>query len=92
MIRRTSKSDYRLAFAEALSRELDKRRMLQSDLARALNIDRSYVHRLVRGITKVSPEQTNAICESMGLTEEERVRLHRAAAKTWGFELDLTKR
>lgn len=87
----TRASKFRSDFGKALDEQLAKKGKLQSDLARATNTDPAYINRLMQAGSKVSPEWTEIICNSLQVSGEDRVKLHRAAASTWGYKLDLTK-
>jgi transcriptional regulator with XRE-family HTH domain len=84
------RAEFQSAFGEALDEQLAKRNMLQTDLARATKADPSYINRLMTG-SKVSPRWADLIADTMKLAPAERGKLHAAAARTWGFKLDLIK-
>lgn len=91
MSRRTDKTAFQSAFGAALERQLAKSSMRQSDLARATSVDPGYINRLMNG-AKVSPEWADKIADNTAASPRDRVSLHRAAAATWGYKLDLTKK
>jgi transcriptional regulator with XRE-family HTH domain len=91
MGRRKGRAEYQTAFGKALDRQLSKRGLRQADLARATKASPAYVNRLMSG-EKVSPEWADIIADTLGLPQKERAELHTAAAISWGFKLDLTKK
>lgn len=91
MPRRAGKTTYQSAFGKALDRQLSKRRLRQSDLARATKTSPAYINRAMQG-GKVSPEWADLIAETLHLSKMETTELHTAAAVSWGFKLDLTKK
>lgn len=54
---------------------------------RGYRISRQFLHYLATGQRKVSGEQLRRICETLHLDEVEKLRLHRAAALDYGFEI-----
>lgn len=91
MARRTGQMEYQSAFGKALNEQLARTNLKQSDLARAAGVSPSYVNRLMTGESKVSPDWADLIADTLKLQHDERIKLHTAAATTWGFKLDLTK-
>jgi plasmid maintenance system antidote protein VapI len=89
MARRSGSTDYESAFGLVLQEQLAKSSVKQSDLSRAANVSPSHISRLMTG-SKVSPEWADLIADVLKLAPPDRIRLHTAAAKTWGFKLDLT--
>jgi transcriptional regulator with XRE-family HTH domain len=91
MTRRNSREEFASAFGQALDRQLAKKGLGQSDLANATGTSASYINRLMRG-RKVSPEWADKVSDVLDLTPKDRRSLHVAAAVTWGFKLDLTRK
>lgn len=81
---------YQSAFGQALHEQLTKKKVRPADLSRAANVSSSHISRLMTG-SKVSPEWADLISDALALEPAERQKLHTAAAKSWGFKLDLTK-
>lgn len=77
------------AFGEALSDLLWDYRKRQTDLSRDLGISTSYVNALKTGKKAAAAPTVDRIADALGARPEDRVRLHRAAARDAGFKLDL---
>ena len=90
MGRPKGKATYASAFGKALDEQLARRSMRQSDLARATKASPAYINRMMTH-AKVSPEWADLVAEVLHLAPPDRERLHKAAAVTWGYKLDLTK-
>lgn len=91
MPRHKGESEYSSAFGKALDAQLKGRGLTQADLARATKTSPAYINRAMKG-GKVSPEWADLIANSLRASQEARAELHKAAAISWGFKLDLTKR
>ena len=83
------KSDYATAFGAALSEQLSKRKMQQSDLARQTGVTSAYISRLANGASSPSPQWVDLIADTLKLPDHERGRLHAAAARAKGYRVDL---
>jgi DNA-binding Xre family transcriptional regulator len=77
------------AFGAALSDLLWDYRKRQTDLSRDLGISTSYVNALKTGKKAAAAPTVDRIADALGARPEDRVRLHRAAARDAGFKLDL---
>ena len=77
------------AFGTALSELLWDYRKRQTDLSRELGTSTSYVNALVRGKKAAAAPTVDRVADALGARPEDRVRLHRAAARDAGFRLDL---
>lgn len=77
------------AFGSALSDLLWDYRKRQTDLSRDLGISTSYVNALKTGKKAAAAPTVDRIADALGARPEDRVRLHRAAARDAGFKLDL---
>jgi plasmid maintenance system antidote protein VapI len=91
MSRPTGSRQNTSAFGAALERALERTGKRQVDLAAATQVSSQYINKIIAGRT-VSPGWVNRIARALELEEESRVELHRAAARTAGYELDLTKK
>lgn len=74
------------AFSAALTEQLARHRLRQSDLARATNVSRSYINRLAKELAP-SPEWVEIIANATCATDVERSALHRAAARGKGYKV-----
>lgn len=79
-------------FGTSVSNSLAGVRMTQSELAEKLGTSQSYVSQKLSGTRPATPRWADLIADVLGLPEEERVKLHRAAALDRGYKLDLTKK
>jgi len=77
------------AFGTELGAILASRGMTQSSLAQDLGVSSAYISATMTGRKAVSPQRLDDIAGCLSLEEEERVRLHRAAARAQGFRIDL---
>jgi cyanate lyase len=82
---------FRTEFGVALSVELAKRQMTQVDLAEQMGRSVSYTNQVMSGRRGASPEWVELVADTLRLTREKRQKLHFAAAKDHGYQLDLTK-
>ena len=85
----TSKKTRRSAFGEAASAELEARQLAQNDRAELTNKSAAYVSQTFTGEKPVSPGWANLVADVLKLTPKQRAKLHRAAAKDRGYEIDL---
>ena len=79
---------YRTAFAEALKEQLAAKELRQSDLARLTDVSRSFISHTIAGRKSISPQWADVIANAIDASEEERRRLHRAAALDAGFKIE----
>ena len=68
-------------------RGLDYRRLSAAMAKRGYRLSFQFIGQLALGTSRVPSEQLKRICETLGLDEVERLRLHKAAAIDHGFEL-----
>jgi len=90
MGRRSGKPGYASAFGQALDALLTQRGLRQTELAAATDASPAYINRMMNG-AKVSPEWADLVAGALNLPDEDRTKLHQAAAISWGYRLDLTK-
>ena len=81
--------DSETEFGRAFSEALDRHRLTQSDVATRLQATQPYVSALSSGRTKATARTVDKVADALGADQAERVRLHRAAARDAGFQLDL---
>jgi len=77
------------AFGAALSDLLWDYRKRQTDLSREMGTSASYVNALTTGKKAAAAPTVDRIADALGAGAEDRVRLHRAAARDAGFKLSL---
>lgn len=77
------------AFGAAVNDALTERRMSQHELADALGKSPAYTNQTITGRKSASPQWVNLVAQTLKLSADERVALHRAAAKDQGYEIDL---
>lgn len=75
---------------EALTALLSSRSTSQYAAAKVANTSQSYLNQVVNGERLASAAWLDTIATALGLTDEERAKLHRAAARDHGFKIDLT--
>lgn len=85
------RSPYDTKVGTALSGELARRRMKQTDLAKSLGRSVAYTNQVMTGRKGASPEWVDLVADTMDLSDVDRQKLHHAAAVDAGFKLDLTK-
>jgi hypothetical protein len=77
-----------LEFQKVLvSRETDYARLSRSMAKRGYQLSKQFIGAIGTGSKKVPSEQLKRICETLRLDEQERRRLHRAAAIDHGFDV-----
>ena len=77
-----------IEFAKALvSRETDQANLQRTMAKRGYRVSKQFIGALANGDRRVPAEQLRRMCEVLQLDENERLRLHRAAAIDYGFEL-----
>lgn len=67
-----------------------QRRMTKTEFAKTVGTGRPYMANVTNGVHIPSAAWLNMASEALGLTEEQRRNLHRAAARDNGYEIDLT--
>lgn len=82
----SNKHDYADAFSAALAEQLARHSLRQSDIARANGVTAAYISRLANSAS-VSPEWVDLIADTMNASDEERARLHVAAARAKGYRI-----
>jgi transcriptional regulator with XRE-family HTH domain len=85
------RSSYSTEFGRAVSAELAASGMHQKDLAASAGVSVPHLSNLLTGKIAASPHWVDVISSTLKLQEEKRRALHRAAAKTAGYDIDLTK-
>jgi len=65
--------------------------MTQSDLAESLGRSPSYTNQVMTGRKGASPEWVELVADTLRLSKADRRKLHFAAAKDQGYQLDLGK-
>jgi transcriptional regulator with XRE-family HTH domain len=74
---------------KTLSKILRTRKISQYSAAAASDTSQPYFNQVANGRRTPSADWLNLVANALGLSDEERVKLHRAAAKDHGFEIDL---
>lgn len=87
----TKGAESRSAFGMTLSEYIDRYNTSRSDLASRLGTSRAYVSGLTTGVKHASAKMADEIADTLGVSPQEKVRLHRAAAEDAGFKLELPK-
>jgi transcriptional regulator with XRE-family HTH domain len=64
--------------------------MTQYAAAKATGASQSYLNQVVNGERLPSADWLETVAQALELSDEERARLHRAAARSHGFKIDLT--
>jgi len=77
--------------AAALEQILAERGVSQYRLSKLAGISQPYVNQVATGRRRASAEWIELVSDTLNLSEPERERLHRAAARDHGFKIDLTK-
>ena len=80
------RSPYDTAFGASTSKLLAKRRMTQLDLTNAVGKHPAYTNQVLTGGRRPSPEYVDLVANALGLSDQERIALHRSAAKDYGFQ------
>ena len=79
---------FSIELAKALiSRETDQTNLARAMTKRGYRISKQFIGAIANGERRVPAEQLRRMCEVLQLDEVERLRLHRAAAIDYGFEL-----
>lgn len=88
----TRRSRYNTEFGTAVSAELAAAHLGQLDLAKRLGKTPVYLNRTLTGRVKPSPGWVDLVADTLKVSAEKRQALHVAAAKDYGFKIDLTKK
>lgn len=85
-------SKYKTHFGNTLLDALRARDLTQSALASKMDKKVSYVNRTMVGKRPATSNWADLVANAIEASDEERQRLHHAAALDQGFKLDLTKK
>ncbi len=77
--------------AASLGDILAERGLSQASAAARANISQPYFNQVAKGRRRASAEWIETVANALGLGEEERAELHRAAARDHGFKIDLSE-
>ena len=86
----TKNKTYNSEFGASVSQALAEARINQSDLAARAGISPSYLNQTMTGRKHLPTKWIDVVAESLGLQEAQRKRLHLAAAKDAGYDVELT--
>lgn len=75
-------------FASTVSTVLAGRGMSQTALAQAVGSSAAYVNHLMTGYRRPTANWADLVANALGVDEDTRTALHKAAAKDLGFKLD----
>lgn len=75
---------------EAITALLSARGVSQYAAAKTSNTSQSYLNQVANGARLPSAGWLETISSALNLSDEERAALHRAAARSHGFKIDLT--
>lgn len=78
--------DNNAVFAAALTEQLARHGLRQKDLAKASGVSAPYISRLTNDLT-ASPEWCDKLADALKASDEERMALHRAAARSKGYKI-----
>jgi transcriptional regulator with XRE-family HTH domain len=84
-----SKGEDKSETGKTLSKILRSRKISQYSAAAASETSQPYFNQVANGRRTPSADWLNLVANALDLSEEERVKLHRAAAKDHGFDIDL---
>lgn len=76
-------------FGQSVSSILKSRGMTQEQLAEATGMSQSYTNQIITGRKTASARWADLVADTLSLTEQERTKLHTAAAKDNGFKIEL---
>lgn len=77
-------------FSLSVRSALTERSMSQASLADNLDISSAYISKVLSGHRSPSAKWVDLVADSLQVSPERRVEMHRAAAKDLGFKLDLS--
>lgn len=72
----------------AMSVSLASNSMTATSLAAGMGISRSYVSQVMTGSKHASPHWIDLVVRTLNLSEEDRIKLHRAAALDAGYKIE----
>lgn len=82
------RNNFPLEFQKALvSRETDQAGLLRAMERRGYRVTKQFMNMMARGERRVPANQLRKICEVLQLSEQDRHRLHLAAARDCGYDL-----
>jgi hypothetical protein len=84
------KARFRTEFGSALSIQLAKQKTTAASLAEKLGITASYATQTMTGHTRASPRWVDLVSDALNLCDTDRGELHIAAARDYGYKIDLT--
>jgi transcriptional regulator with XRE-family HTH domain len=79
----------RSEFGDKVSGLLKQREITQEGLASAIGRSQSYTNQVINGQKAPSAQWADLVANALGLSPEERQKLHAAAARDNGFKIDL---
>jgi transcriptional regulator with XRE-family HTH domain len=79
----------RSEFGKEVSELLKRRDLTQEGLAFAVGRSQSYTNQVINGHKAPSAEWADLVANALGLSPEERKKLHAVAARDNGFKIDL---
>jgi hypothetical protein len=79
------------AFGALVRKELTKAQTTQNMLAERTDASPAYINNMMTGRKTPPPEWVDLIASALNLEGNRRTKLHRAAAKDAGYDIDLTK-
>jgi transcriptional regulator with XRE-family HTH domain len=79
----------RSEFGKKVSDLLKQRDLSQEQLAFAVGRSQSYTNQVINGQKSPSAQWADLVANALDLSPEERKKLHAAAARDNGFEIDL---
>jgi transcriptional regulator with XRE-family HTH domain len=81
-------SDDKKHFSNELNKILSQSNVSQSALSRELGVSRAYVSYLATGKKQPSAERADEIADAVKASDEDRTKLHVAAARDLGFKIN----
>lgn len=78
-------------FGSSVSATLAELDLTQNELSGKLGKHKTYVNHTITGHRRASAAYVDLVADVLNLSNEARVKLHKAAAKDHGFKLDLTE-
>ncbi|HKY20013.1 MAG TPA: helix-turn-helix transcriptional regulator [Vicinamibacterales bacterium] len=74
---------------ELLKQHFAETSISQSTVSKEMGVARPYLNRVIGGSELPSAKWLDTVALGLGLTDAQRIALHRAAARDHGFEIDL---
>ena len=87
----TRRDRYDSEFGASVSQALAEAKINQAELAVRSGMSPSYLNQTMTGRKHIPTKWIDVVAESLGLQDAQRKRLHLAAAKDAGYDIDLTK-